>query len=1659
MGFLDDLGSALSSQLGEQFGMGNGSPSSLDAFPDNSPFGNGNIKIPYGKLKDFAGQIDQSANRSYVENGHLRDIRPRALEIVMQQPDVTVVVKKRMFSSLAENYKTELMNSDEKLFLKASKRLFQNKCRAIAAHERLSKIEKIISAGVFNDSMLSSLFTFVDVLNSFDSTKMSTKTQNVFDTLKEIQNYSNPNTFTTWTMDQNIPYTSDAGEGTGTFELTTIASVNWTNTISLGTSSASITLEDPYKLMVIFPEDIDQAIADVTSLSQNSFFKLAKTNLEKASSDLKDRLNQERLHRGASTITFFVNEQSLLYYKVRAVIDGIGKEIRFSYDGGASFVSLGLANSVDIEPEYLIESTTSLDKEALTAKEAEIFSQIIENLFNLIAQKQTTQNQINQFNKKMNYVRNKMRLQFSGKNIVQPMDEIHIYVSSKTLFDSEISKGLTANFSNNSLVNKLNDTVEGIDSMISNIKDSFTGKSGTSLDIEKNAIVGEDFPTWLWGMIRNNMTRQAAGMHVFGGIVDSCPHTGSGNKYTMSISVKGNDAYFDFGQININPSVDVWNGDLYDPLTPFDTNFNPSSGFLDESPSLLDENKKLLNSGIIKARLGKKAGQIINEQSWGNGEKESVPSVYSNLFRTKFNDPYGFVYRWKDGIGTKTMFGEPHASSSFPKESSPNLYKDPFIGQNTINALSLLITGQPYDFNSFLKAALSSGSLSQEDLEKGGGNSYLKGLLGDLNQNNKTWGNFYPFKRLTINDLTYSYIVRGEIDVTTKNNKLNSLLKQRAARFDQLVTGLPELVNNPQFYNNLSSIDNANKLNPQSIQTIGKEIIELDMQIEAYTNSFTKDIEKYSTSQNAVLNIIGNDISFEPSYATTGTQSAQARNKENVRKKLNYLTQRRLWQVKANKDKNLFIVDDTYDKNHDIQAFEAALASGSFSTFISTYTTVKERIQAISHLLGLEVFANSQGHIEVRIPQYNRIPSSVFRNMLEKKAKFGIQLYPDYLESLFIDQISGLTDRIEIVEDQIRLQAAALGAKGDSEITDILSRGSYFGFVLVTDSNGKISSNGLKNLVFQSEPDYKSAITELKSLDNTISTAITSSKIFTANQRINLLNSNSTFTSITNNFGDKSVSKYIGDVSARLRQKGIIPPSINNLLGSKLTPTGISQLSLIKITETLSQLISERQSLLKMLSNSVRNLNQGLNLNADSNIAKNFLFSSLNKKSDNQFPEILEHIIEDEDYDDFGPNSGKRFIIKDSQIINITITEKSPDWTMVEVNGAIDNKLVDAPSSLGISSGGGNAMVSAFAVDYDMWRMYGFKQSHPVQAPFLSDPESQCAPYAVGILNMARKNILQGNVSMIGNEYIQPGEVYYIEDRDLLFYADSVGGSISYNSQFQTTMSLKYGHSPGEFIPNMLDILGKALYSRRNQADLVRHDRFGNSSGDISIGALVIDSNYPNPLDSLLLGFMGNDNRKTLYNLLLSTTGAANPPEYGKEIKIKLRAYYNSTDLHSGLKQFNANLQKVAEEVVNWVINPKKANLLGDNKDLLPDNTVNSSTPLDTKSIREAIEFETIDLAPDKSIASVSSAALEFARQLSNVKSAEIKNDENAKLREMLFKYVIDIWVTYEKVQSGVKEIKNIKDPIIDQATAQKFASYQESFADKILNNLRKIYV
>ena len=80
--------------------------------------------------------------------------------------------------------------------------------------------------------------------------------------------------------------------------------------------------------------------------------------------------------------------------------------------------------------------------------------------------------------------------------------------------------------------------------------------------------------------------------------------------------------------------------------------------------------------------------------------------------------------------------------------------------------------------------------------------------------------------------------------------------------------------------------------------------------------------------------------------------------------------------------------------------------STNLNIFKSEYTNVSQQISSIADKLKLEVFCNTQGHIEIRNPKYNRVPSSVFYKMLRYKDETGIQVFPQFLEDLFITQIS-----------------------------------------------------------------------------------------------------------------------------------------------------------------------------------------------------------------------------------------------------------------------------------------------------------------------------------------------------------------------------------------------------------------------------------------------------------------------------------------------------------------------------------------------------------------------------------------------------------------------------------------------------------------------------
>jgi hypothetical protein len=1572
MAFLDSLrnfdSNTFLSTINEQVGSGENVSRSLDSVDPNDP----NRVVAFGSLGNFASKIDNTAQRSYLESGYIRNIRPRYFEIMMQQPDVTILVKKRMFSTLIENYDVEKMDSGDRGFYKSAKRLFQNKCQAISIYEKLSKVEKVIqNKGVLDDFFVPVLISGIQTLEHFGVNIVDTKTKDTLNEIRKLNAFSEPLNYTTWLVDPSTPY--DFGEGTGVFELTLVSSVTTNSGLRLGSGNGNLTIEDPYHLMMITPEDIDKAIADIYNPAKNSqLFQFSESVLADQNQQLLNRLNADRQRRGVPGIIIRTSPSSRIYKRVSAFIDLVGKEIIFNYDPGI----VGINGNVTFDFSATDVSSSSSN---LNAAEADLLSDIIRNTYQIINLRRDKERDLDlgaiddttdqgiKLKNEIRYVREKMRLHFLNKNIIQVMDSVHVYMNSNTMIDSKVSgidrSGVTNSSSN--LLSKLNSNVNNLEQSFNNLKGFWGGTdAGSFVELEKSAIVGPDFPTWLWVSMRNDFTRQAAGTHVFAGLVNSVTENFSDGFYTLNVNMSDNSHYFNLGLINKKPSVDVLERNIYDPYTPFDLDFDPSGFAVGRTPKLLHENQVRLDSGLIKFKNGSKfLGSPASIGLYVVGDDRKDINNLGNVQKI-FYDPDGFVYRWKSGIGTYTYNG-PKYYDAFSQGvfsqglGTPAITNNIYAGQDVMNVLSLLISGVPYNYNTFLKASIGSGNLSLNKVSNQNvtnteiARSFFKGFISDLKKQNATWGNFVPFKKLIMSEKSYQFMINGQFTIQTANKDIEDLLNQRSKIFDTLTLVNSAFADNPTPYRvgtdgSLQPRINLDSNIQGSVEVFEamKKIKNIDDKLDRINRQIQSTIAEANTN-NGQIKIFGNDFSFDPEYSestATNTDEEFQRARINLRRKTKYLTQRRLWKVKSNDDFNLLVIDDTYDKDYDIQAFEKSL--GSMELFRSEYANIMTQIDSVASILGLEVFADSQGHINVKPPTFNKVPSSVFTRLITS----GEKLYPKQLEDLFVGQADSLIDRLEILEDEIRLRTIALGYNDDSSAGIFLSGSAVQGnenvaFSFLTDEQGNFGSKGtsVKTMISMSNPDLRESIEKrpLKPVLEKVSGQLRKTALFDSVSQIKTARDKY----ITN--ADNASRDRYNTVKIRLQQKSARSyPNINELRSNvRVSDVGnnLTQGSILKLTREISSKITERQQIIKSLYNAIKNIDDASVINSnDSNTKKAALFPSLYKKE--KIPSVLEHMIEDENEDDLGPGSGGRYIIKDDQIISMSISENPPEFTAIEVNGSFSQgQTNESGFNTGTVGGLSNFQSNALAVDYDMWRMYGFKYGSAVPAIYFNNPETQCAPFAVWQLNNQRRKIISGTLTIIGNEYMQQGEVIYIESRDLLFYVENVSHNFTYGSNFTTTLTLTYGHNPGEYFPTMLDIIGKALYSKAISANSHKHIREGNSFGYDHLGTLVVDRfnaiNANDPLKRLVAGKFGEKNRNVLSNILLSLKSAelqAATPQ------IELRIYKNSKQNKPATSVTN-QLIGICEEVKAWLSNPTKESLSPDNNSLLQTST--SVTP------------------------------------------------------------------------------------------------------------------
>ena len=94
-------------------------------------------------------------------------------------------------------------------------------------------------------------------------------------------------------------------------------------------------------------------------------------------------------------------------------------------------------------------------------------------------------------------------------------------------------------------------------------------------------------------------------------------------------------------------------------------------------------------------------------------------------------------------------------------------------------------------------------------------------------------------------------------------------------------------------------------------------------------------------------------------------------------------------------------------------------------------------------------------------------------------------------------------------------------------------------------------------------------------------------------------------------------------------------------------------------------------------------------------------------------------------------------------------------------------------------------------------------------------------------MNRQRKDVIKGSVTIAGNEFYQLGDVVYVTDRELLYYVVGVKHNFDYNGTFTTTLDLRYGHIPGDYIPTPLDIIGKLVIGgKRREFSFARENPY-----------------------------------------------------------------------------------------------------------------------------------------------------------------------------------------------------------------------------------------
>jgi hypothetical protein len=642
--------------------------------------------------------------------------------------------------------------------------------------------------------------------------------------------------------------------------------------------------------------------------------------------------------------------------------------------------------------------------------------------------------------------------------------------------------------------------------------------------------------------------------------------------------------------------------------------------------------------------------------------------------------------------------------------------------------------------------------------------------------------------------------------------------------------------------------------------------------------------------------IAGDDIGFEL------VNPADADEARLFGDRILFVCQRRREDVIHNRDRNFLIVSEEYDKDFDIQAFALRMRDRLPDTWRNTWGSVYELCRKAADMLDLEFFCDSQGHLQLRPPQYNRTPLSVLTAMLSLNQRAGVKVFPEFLTKLVSSRAQSLVSDILEAEYEMMRQAALLGAsdfvEGKQKVFVGSVNQSAGGSAQLVAELGDTAAAIAKNQAMDEKERHR--LRQLLSAEAGMSMG---TGIFSAAAQANLVRTTvpGKVPSGSRAFYDDMVNELV-KLTGRPRRS--YPPFDEARIGARRNGQSAPASDISAITDRISEQVSRRSKLLRVLEKVLEQSVEMASVNSNGLVQTDLGWMN----SSTRPSALFEKLVEDDSQNVLGHLSGKRFIIGDEDLISYRLSEKPPGLTVCSVSGSAD-------AIAGVQEGfynGALPAAKAFGADFDLWRQYGFRQDRNFDKPYFYDSELQCAPYAKMILTRQHKEILSAEAEVVGNEFYQLGDAVYLSDLQLMFYVQAVRHSFTYETGFSTTLSLTYGRPPGEYIPTPLDVIGKSLSNRANLQTGFRTRRLPPKS-DRVLGVVRFASGKTDT-KGLLGGQDGQRNYSMLSNALLLARRELNLKNPDRSSRVVLMAFGS---MSNGSEQSDRLLT-----VFNWLTKP-----------------------------------------------------------------------------------------------------------------------------------------